>query len=64
MYRNNYTELRSRNYWYDDNNEVRVPKTWNIEYLDESNKWQKYPLYLTVYSFLSSKRVSASPRCS
>jgi len=43
-------------YWYDDNNEVRVPKTWNIEYLDESNKWQKYPLYLTdSYSVLKDQ---------
>ena len=33
-------------FWYDDNQEVRVPQSWSLEYWD-NNKWNKFPLYIT-----------------
>ncbi len=49
-------------YWYEDTADVRVPQTWNIEYMDKHSNWQDFPIYLTdTYSVLKDQYNAVHP---
>ena len=49
-------------YWYQDTKAVRIPQSWDIEYCNESGKWQKFPIYLTdSYSTLKNQFNAVHP---
>ncbi len=49
-------------YWYCDTSAVRLPESWDIDYMDENGKWQKFPIYLTdTYSVLKDQYNAVHP---
>ena len=34
-------------YWYDDHGGVQVPVSWKLEYRNDDNRWEAFPLYTT-----------------
>ena len=49
-------------YWYQDTSAIRIPQSWDIEYCNESGKWQKFPIYLTdSYSTLKDQFNAVHP---
>ncbi len=51
-------------YWFEETpaNRIRLPQSWDIDYMDKSCKWQKFPIYLTdTYSVLKDQFNAVHP---
>lgn len=59
---NRTTSVAEISAYFYQGGKIRLPQSWSAEYLDESGKWQKFPIYLTdSYSALPDQFNAVHP---